>query len=304
MALRLLIDTDTASDDAVALVIALRAASVAVEAITVVAGNVPLEQAVQNALYTRELCGSTVPVFAGRAAPLARPLETAQFVHGEDGMGDVGLPLCGRQPDDGDAVEVLIETITAAPGEMTLVTLGPLSNLAAVLIAEPGIAALVKDCIVMGGCGAGNGNVTDRAEYNFWADPEAAQIVARSGLPLTVVGWDMSVRHATFGPEDAAELRSLGPLGEFCVDIQATLDVYARRESKLAGFDLPDPIAMAVAIDPAIARFEKRDFDVVEGDSADRGRDVWSAGSQRSTRLTTWVDRAAFLSMLHRAVAR
>ncbi len=117
---RFLIDTDTASDDAVALVMALRHPDVRVEAITVVAGNVPLDQGVQNALYTVELCGGGVPVYRGAGMPLSRPLETAQFVHGHDGMGDIGLPLSGRTPTDGDAVDVLVETINRYAGEITL----------------------------------------------------------------------------------------------------------------------------------------------------------------------------------------
>src|SRR3712207_8167941 len=108
---RFLIDTDTASDDAVALLMALRDPSVEVLALTVVAGNVPLEPAIQNALYTVELAGSSVPVYAGAAAPLMQPLHTAQVVHGNDGMGDIGLPLTGRSPADGHAVDVLAELI-------------------------------------------------------------------------------------------------------------------------------------------------------------------------------------------------
>jgi len=105
-----LIDTDTASDDAVALVMALNHPDVAVEAITVVAGNVPLEYGVQNALYTVERCGKAVPVHAGLDKPILRELETAQFCHGEDGLGDIGLPLTGREPAEGHAVDVVSET--------------------------------------------------------------------------------------------------------------------------------------------------------------------------------------------------
>ncbi|MBA3360458.1 MAG: nucleoside hydrolase [Acidimicrobiia bacterium] len=300
---RFLIDTDTASDDAVALVLALREPSITVEVITVVAGNVPLDNAVQNALYTRDLCRSAVPVFAGRAAPLVRPLVTAQFVHGEDGMGDIGLPLHGRAPAAGDAVEVMIETIVGTPREMTLVALGPLTNVAAALAIEPRIAQLVRHCFVMGGAGSGTGNITATAEYNFWADPEAARVVVRSAMPITMVGWDMSVRFAAFGPAEAKELAEVGPLGRFCVDIQAKVDVYAREQSGLAGFDLPDPIAMAVAIEPDIARFEEHHLDVLVG--TDRGRDEidWSdqSGSDQKARITTDVDRTAFLAMLHKA---
>src|SRR6266487_1955623 len=124
-----LIDTDTASDDAVALVMALRDPNVQIEAITVVAGNVSLDQGVQNALYTIELCQKQVPVYRGMSSPLLRPLETAQFVHGQDGMGDIGLPLSGRRATDGHAVDAIRETIHRYAHNITLVTLGPLTNI-------------------------------------------------------------------------------------------------------------------------------------------------------------------------------
>ena len=120
-----IIDTDTASDDAVALVMALRQPDIDVKAITVVAGNVPLPLAVQNALYTVELCGAEVPVHAGCAKPLLRDLETAQNVHGRDGLGDIGLPLRGRSPAAGHAADILREVISEHAGDITLVTLGP-----------------------------------------------------------------------------------------------------------------------------------------------------------------------------------
>ena len=129
-----IIDSDTGSDDAVALVMAMRHPGVEIEAITIVAGNVPVDQGVQNALYTVELCEQSIPVYRGLSAPLSRPLETAHYVHGEDGMGDIGLPLSGRQAADGNAIDVLIDTIHRFAGEITLVTLGPLipTSLAAV----------------------------------------------------------------------------------------------------------------------------------------------------------------------------
>ena len=119
-----IIDTDTASDDAVALVMAMHYPDVQIEAITVVAGNVPLDRAIQNALYTVELCQQAIPVYRGMPVPLMRPLETAQFVHGQDGMGDIGLPLAGRQPAAGHAVSVMIETIHRFSGELILLALG------------------------------------------------------------------------------------------------------------------------------------------------------------------------------------
>ncbi len=253
-----IIDTDTASDDAVALVMALTAPDIAVEAITVVAGNVPVDQGVQNALYTVEQCGGGVPVYAGLAKPLLRPLETAQFVHGADGMGDIGLTLSGRTPAPGHAVDVIIDTITRLAGEITLVTLGPLTNVAVAVTRAPEIAGLVNRCVVMGGIGLGHGNVVPAAEYNIWVDPEAAKIVFESGIPITMVGWDISQRYAVFTDADADRLRRVSPLGEFCVSIQRRLRDFGREHLMLAGFDLPDPIAMAVAIDPRVATVTRR----------------------------------------------
>jgi purine nucleosidase len=245
--MRLLIDTDTASDDAVALLLALRTPDVDVDAITVVAGNVEVEQGVQNALYTVELAGKSTPVYAGRTG-------TTHFghaVHGDDGMGDIGLPLRGREPAPGDAVDALERLVRAAPGEYTLVTLGPLTNVAALV--ERGVASLLRDVVVMGGTSDDVGNVAPHAEYNVWADPAAAATVFASGARITMVGWDVSRQYAVFSPADQDELRALGPLGAFSVDIQKALIEFCRTKTKLDGFDLPDPIAMAVALDRRIA---------------------------------------------------
>ena len=305
---RFLIDTDTASDDAVALVMALRHPDVRVEAITVVAGNVPLAQGVQNALHTVELCGTTAPVYGGMAAPLLRPLETAQNVHGQDGMGDIGLPLFGRNPEPEHATDVLIETINRHPGECTLVTLGPLTNVAVALLREPAMAAMVRECVIMGGTGQGYGNVTPVAEFNIWADPEAAQIVFQSGMPLKMVGWDVSYTYATFGPEETSRLRAIGtPLAEFCVDIQATLTTFAIESSGLEGFDLPDPITMAIALDPTIATATKRLFVAVEtGGEWSRGQTVVDhLGVTRrkpNTEVVVEASRERFITMLHQSV--
>jgi purine nucleosidase len=306
--LRLLIDTDTGSDDAVALVMALKHPATTVEAVTVVAGNVPLEQGTQNALYTLELCGSDAPVFRGSAAPLLGPLESAQNVHGLDGMGDIGLPLSGREPAPGHAVDVLVERINASPGELTLVTLGPLTNVALALLRDPSIAGKVGHCVMMGGTGRGPGNVTPLAEYNVWADPEAAKVVFESGMPLTMVGWDISHEYAVFGPEDSKRLREVGtPLAEFCVDIQRVLDAWARENTRLAGFDLPDPIAMAVALDPSVATGTRRLFVAVEtGGTWGRGQTVVDhlgvTGREPNVEVVTEASRGRFLEILHAAV--
>ena len=270
-----LIDTDTASDDAVALLLALRHPEIEVHAITVVAGNVPVDQGVQNAMYTVELAGADVPVYRGAPAPRERELHTGQAVHGEDGMGDIGLEVTGRAAAEGDAAQVLIDEIARRPGEVRLVTLGPLTNVAAAFEREPEIARELGALVVMGGTSDHRGNITAVAEYNVWADPEAAAIVFDSGAPLTMVGWDISRQYAVITPHDADELRGLGPLGAFSVDIQRTLVEFALTQTHLAGFDLPDPIAMAVAIDPSIAtRIERLHVAVETRGELTRGETV------------------------------
>ena len=253
-----IIDTDTASDDAVALVMALQHPDVQIEAITVVAGNVPLEYGVQNALYTVERCSEDTPVHVGIDKPMLRPLETAQFCHGQDGMGDIGLPLTGRTPAEGHAVDILIETIRRFAGKITLVTLGPLTNVATALLRDPSIAKDVERCVIMGGIGFGYGNIIPAAEYNIWVDPDAAKIVFESGLPIQMVGWDISHKHATFTSEQANELHAGSDLAAFCVDIQKALREFGISYLKQDGFDLPDPIAMAVALEPDVATATKR----------------------------------------------
>lgn len=304
---RFIIDTDTASDDAVALVMALKHPTAQVEAITVVAGNVPLEQAVQNALYTVELCGSQVPVYAGLSKPLMRKLETAQFVHGQDGMGDIGLPLTGRSPAAGHAVDKLIETIRQHAGEIILVTLGPLTNVAAALLRAPEIAQQVTDCIIMGGTGRAYGNVTPVAEFNIWCDPEAAKIVFESGMPLRMIGWDMSYTYAVMDAEDCRRLKAHGTaLAAFCVDINVVVDAFAKNDTQLAGFDLPDPITMAVALQPACATFKRLHVAIEIGDGLCRGQTVVDhlgmTGHTPQVEVAWTVDRAAFLALLHAAV--
>ncbi len=255
---RFLIDTDTASDDAVALIMALNHPDILVEAITIVAGNVPLEYGVQNALYTVERCGASIPVVVGIDKPLLRPLQTAQFCHGRDGLGDIGLPRSERTPADGHAVDVLLDVSHRYAGEITLVTLGPLTNIATALLRDPQFAARIGRCVIMGGIGWGCGNVVPAAEYNIWVDPEAARIVFESGLPIEMVGWDVSHNYATFTDEEAEALRRVSDLAAFCVDIQGKLRRFGVEVLKQQGFDLPDPLAMAVALSEEVATDVKR----------------------------------------------
>ena len=248
------IDTDTASDDAVALIIALRHGDIDVVGIGVVAGNVPLEMGVQNALYTRELCQSNTPIYVGAAKPLARELRTAQFVHGMDGMGDIGLDLKGRLPNAGSAIDELIKSAHEFDGVLELVTLGPLTNIALALKKDPSIAKKIKRCVVMGAVADHIGNVTPVAEFNMWVDPEAVDVVLQSEMNLEFVGWDISRKFAVITQAESAMLRAMDTtFATFTIDIQRVLEKFCENETHLAGFDLPDPIAIAYAINSSVA---------------------------------------------------
>jgi len=260
----MLIDTDTASDDAVALIMALRSKSARVIAITTVAGNVPVEQATRNALYTSELCGSSVPVFQGAEKPLARRLLTAEWFHGHDGLGDHGYPPARRGAEKQHAVEAIISTVRGNPG-LLLVTLGPLTNIALALTQAPDLARSVGRCVIMGGAPCCEGNVTPAAEYNMWVDPEAARMVFRSALPIEMVGWQLCRGPAVIAPADIQFISQIGTqLSNFAVESNRTARNAYRTQTGEDGISLPDPVAMSIALDPSIATESSRHYVDVE----------------------------------------
>src|ERR1043166_4141628 len=213
-----LIDTDTASDDAVALIMALRAPDVRVAAITVVAGNVDVTRATRNALYSAELCGSDVPVYSGAGKPLVRLYQNATWFHGRDGLGDHDYPPPKQLAQTNHAVDAIIATIEANPG-LVVVTLGPLTNIALAVSRKPAIAAQVSRCVVMGGAPCCEGNVTPAAEYNIWVDPEAARIVLGSALPVELVGWQTSRADAVLNDRDITRILALSnPIAQFAIE--------------------------------------------------------------------------------------
>jgi purine nucleosidase len=247
-----LIDTDTASDDAVALIMALRAPGVRVAAITTVAGNVPVMQSTRNALYTVELCGANVPVYAGADKPLLRKYENATWFHGRDGLGDHNYPAPRQSAKSLHAVDAIIEAVEANPG-LVIVTLAPLTNLALALAKKPDIAAKVSRCVIMGGAPCCEGNVTPAAEYNIWVDPEAARIVMRSGLPIELVGWQLSRDEAVLSESDIARILAFNTkLANFAMECNSHARKAYKQQTGEDGISLPDPIAMAVALDPSI----------------------------------------------------
>src|SRR5271165_6432610 len=189
---RIIIDTDPGVDDALAILLALRSPEFKVEAITPVAGNVPLEFTLANALRLVEIAGRTdVPVAAGASHPLVRRLITADYVHGNNGLGGVEFPLPRIKPVSETAAEIIRRIVRSSPGEISIVAVGPLTNVATALRADPDLAPMIRSIVLMGGSLSG-GNITPAAEFNFYVDPEAARIVFDAGVPLTMVGLDVT----------------------------------------------------------------------------------------------------------------
>ena len=265
---RFWIDTDTASDDAVAILMALRQEDVVVEGISVVSGNVPVEMGSRNARYTVELCKKDVPVYEGASRPLLREPHWAYFFHGPDGMGGMDYPEPENPAQKKHAVQALIDALRSSPGEITLVTLGPLTNLALAFALAPDIVGKIPACYVMGGAAATLGNITPAAEFNIWCDPEAAQMVFQSGLPLTMVGWELCRGDANLSTADMAYIRSFHtPHADFTLDCNRQALKTNQEWLHDPALPLPDPVTMAIALDPSICTRRAKHFAAVETQS-------------------------------------
>jgi purine nucleosidase len=314
-----LIDTDTASDDAVAIIMALAAPDVRVLGLTV-AGNVSLEQATRNALLTADICGSNVPVFVGAGAPLIRAHEHAHWFHGEDGLGDHGYPAPKRAPEREHAVEAILRLARAAPG-LTLVTLGPLTNVGLALARDPSLAGRIGRCVVMGGAPCCEGNVTPAAEYNIWVDPEAARAVFRSDLPIEMVGWHVSRGESVLTDAEIAAIEALGTArARFAIESNSRAREAYHVQTGETGLSLADPTAMAIALDRSVGLSWSRHRLAIECASEltrgmtvvdrlnvsgdDINRQVWSAqGGETGADIVWTFDSARFKSMLKAALA-
>lgn len=266
---RLVIDTDTAGDDVTSLLFGLLWPGVELEAITVCAGNVELDLCVRNALLTVEACRRTdVPVFAGAAKPLERPLVTAHYVHGADGMGDLDPVPPVTAPRDEHAVDGLLRLAEEYEGELEILAQAPLTNIALAVRKDPSFPRKVRHLWIMGGSNNSVGNITPAAEFNFYVDPHAAKEVVGAGFETTIVPWDVCVHDGILTREELAPFFDLETsIADFYIKTQKTAWEFVHRKTGTDGISHPDSLVTAMIIDRNVLVESARYYVDVETDS-------------------------------------
>ena len=300
---RLILDVDTGVDDALAIALAVRHPQVQLDAVLTVAGNVGLDLTTRNTLRVLDWLGATdIPVAAGADRPLVGPQREASSWHGADGLGGARLPDSNRRALP-DGVSYLIERLTAEPGEMTLVCTAPLTNLALAVQRRPELAQLVDEVVLMGGAVHPPGNVTPVAEFNVYADPEAAAIVVQQPWRLTMVGLDVTNRVSLTRRDRDALANSTSPEAVLVREVtRHPFDV--RRVDAMA---LHDPLAVAVAIEPSLVTTLDRAVAVETRGEHTRGQTVvdlrgTAAPPAGPTRVCLEVDTAGFRALFFGAL--
>lgn len=300
----IVIDTDTAQDDCVALLVGLLDANADLKAITMVAGNVGFERQVANAFLTLSVAGrlGDIPVHLGCRRPLTREWVSAENVHG-DGVGGLTMDDADLQPSGQHGVDALIELAAKFAGELTIVCIGPLTNIAMAAIKDPGFVNNVKALYIMGGSNNARGNITAAAEYNFYVDPEAAKTVFEAGFEIVVVPWaPLTLNDAVFTRDQIAEIGSLGtPLADFFVRIvSTTLDF--DESVGIPGSTHPDSLTAAVLLHPELVLRSSRMAVAIETSSElTRGYAAMSwgvHGLEANATVIEQIDGPAFYKLL------
>jgi len=270
---KIIIDTDPGTDDAMAIMLALNSPELDVRAFTVVPGNVTAEQGLDNALRMVSLANRCdIAIAAGAKHPLFQKLITAEFWHGKNGLANIELPPSKCKVDSRWAPDLIIQMVHASPHEITLVPVGPLTNIALALEKDPSIVPLVKEVILMGGSISG-GNVNAAAEANIYNDPEAAQIVFQAGWPLTMVGLDVGDK-TLFSRQRLEQLgKTHGPVSDFIYGVAKFLVELSEKFGD-TGSPMYDPLAVGVAIDSAIVKAPLMHVDVETRGEFTRGETV------------------------------
>ena len=270
-----LIDTDPGIDDAIALLLAIRSPEVDVRGITVVHGNVPVDAGTANTFKVLDLAGGLdIPVARGAAAPLLRPPRHAEIVHGRDGLAEL-IP----DPEEFSLHEdygpgFLVHALEEANDPMTVIALGPLTNVAIALLSAPAAVERIERLVVMGGAIRVEGNVTPSAEFNIFADPEAAAIVLRTGVPITLVPLDVTMRAVVGGDVGRRLAEGDDPVERFIGQLISHVAGIYGRYYRIDGMAMHDPLATAVAVDPSLVTTQNLHVDVETGSGLAAGRTI------------------------------
>src|SRR5580693_8927843 len=270
---KIILDTDPGSDDALAMMLALNSPELDVRAITVVPGNVTATMGLNNALRMVSLANRCdIPVAAGAQHPLFQKLITAEFWHGKNGLANIELPPSKCKVDSRFGPDLIIQMVHAAPHEITLVPVGPLTNIALAVSKDPSIVPLVKEVIIMGGSISG-GNVNAAAEANIFNDPEAAQIVFQAGWPLTMVGLDVGDKTLLSRKYLEQLGQTHGPVNDFIYGVTKFLVELSEKFGD-SGTPMYDPLAVGVAIDAVLVTAPAMHVDVETRGEFTRGETV------------------------------
>jgi inosine-uridine nucleoside N-ribohydrolase len=272
---RIILDTDPGLDDALALFLALASSEVQLEAITTVSGNVHVDLTTRNALSLLELTGRTmIPVARGCDRPIVRQPVIADYVHGYNGLGGISLPEPKLRPVNQHAVDLIIEKIMAAPREITLVPIGPLTNIAMALRKEPRIAEKVREVVIMGGALRVPGNVTPEAEFNIFADPHAAHMVFHAGWPMRLVALDVTQKTLLESERVQALASNGNPITRLIQQmVENFLNTFGLARG-ITAFQMHDPLCLFAAFQPDIITWEPAYVDVEIGSSLTLGETV------------------------------
>lgn len=300
---RVIIDTDPGVDDAFALLLAMRSPELQIEAITPVAGNVPLDLTLPNALRMVEIAERTdIPVAAGAKAPMVRRLVTAAYAHGENGLGGAVFPEPTTKPVKETAAQLICDIVRKYPGEVTLITIGPLTNIGAALAADPELAGKVRGLVMMGGSLSG-GNITPAAEFNIYVDPEAARMVFQSGIPITMVGLDVT-RKTALTDEHVNQLSaSKSRVSQAAAKIARNAIDHNRAQGFLIGPNMHDSLALTAFLDPSILKFEDYYVDVEVNGELTAGQTLGYSPNQGDLRRSPEMQKKAESSMVIRGAA-
>ncbi|SHF25656.1 purine nucleosidase/pyrimidine-specific ribonucleoside hydrolase [Seinonella peptonophila] len=263
------IDVDTGVDDALALLFALQSPLLDVIGISTVSGNVHVDHTYRNTLAVLDIAQAPdIPVARGMDAPLIRPLHTAAEIHGESGFGDIQLPEVVRNGVEEHGVDLMIRKVKESPEPVTLILLGPLTNMAVALKKEPSIQDNIRELVIMGGAGAKGGNVTPVAEFNIYVDPDAAHVVFSSGLPIRLVTWDVCMQ-AVLHPEENMQLKETQtPVAQYAYRLIQFL-----RDNNDETF-LCDPSAVCAVIDESVIQTEVLPVEVETQEGLTRGMTI------------------------------